>query len=58
MDVFGVCMCVCVAARGLVRAGPVPDGVEFNVSLVDSLLRAPLPANVSYLMGTNLDEVC
>eukprot|EP00750_Incisomonas_marina_P021595 INCI458.2.p1 GENE.INCI458.2~~INCI458.2.p1 ORF type:complete len:671 (-),score=83.18 INCI458.2:88-2100(-) len=36
--------------------GPVPDGVEFNGSLVSNLLDGPLPPNVSYLVGSNLDE--
>lgn len=36
--------------------GPVPDGVEFNTSLVETLLAGDLPPNVTYLMGSNLDE--
>jgi len=34
----------------------VPDGVEFNESLVHSLAEGDLPPNISYLVGTNLDE--
>lgn len=30
--------------------------MEFNDTLVNSLLRGELPQNISYLVGSNLDE--